>query len=112
MWLITPVGFFSVVRKPADVDRKTLTVRARVRADLDKLRAQYLPELGPTQQSSINDYRFRATAPQVAVAAAMARLVENLDYANFKDEVKRRQGAARAHTYHVVWDALYRLQRR
>jgi len=82
-----------------------------MRADLEALQAQYLPELGAIQESQINDYRFRATAPQSAVAAAMARLVENLDYSNFKDEVKTRQGPARAHLYHQVWDVLYRLQR-
>jgi len=111
MWLITPVGFFSVVRKPTDIQNKTLTVRSRVRADLEALQAQYLPELGAIQESQVNDYRFRATAPQAAVAAAMARLVEALDYANFKDEVKKCQGAARAHLYHEVWDVLYQLQR-
>jgi hypothetical protein len=111
MWLITPVGFFSVVRKPTDIQSETLTVRSRVRADLEALKTQYLPELGAIQESQVNDYRFRATAPQAAVAAAMAQLVENLDYANFKDEVKARQGPARARLYHQVWDVLYRLQR-
>lgn len=110
MWLITPIGFFSVVRKPTDIKNKTLTVRARVRSDLEALQAKYLPELGPIQESSVNDYRFRAVAPQAAVAAAMARLAESLDYSNFKDAVKQRQGAARAHLYHEVWDVLYRLQ--
>ncbi|MGC4397629.1 hypothetical protein [Hydrogenophaga sp. T2] len=110
MWLITPIGFFSVVRKPTDIKNKTLTVRARVRSDLEALQAQYLAELGPIQESSVNDYRFRAVAPQDTVAAAMARLAETLDYSNFKDAVKQRQGAARAHLYHGVWDVLYRLQ--
>lgn len=110
MWLITPVGFFSVVQKPTDIPNKTLTVRARVRSDLEALKAQFLPELGAIQESRNNDYRFRATAPQAAVAAAMARLVEQLNYANFKDEVKKRQGADRAHLYHGVWDVLYELQ--
>jgi ADP-ribose pyrophosphatase YjhB (NUDIX family) len=41
----------------------------------------------------------------------MARLVENLDYANFKDEVAKRQGPARSHLYHDVWSVLYRLQK-
>lgn len=111
MWLITPVGFFSVVRKPTDLNNKTLTVRARVRSDLEALKAQYLPELGSVQESKVNDYRYRAVAPQAALAAAMARLIEDVDYANFKDEVKTRQGADRAHLYHDVWDVLYQLQR-
>lgn len=111
MWLITPIGFFSVVRKPADLDRGTLTVRARVATDLDALRTEFLPSLGPTEESRANDYRFRAVAPQADVAAAMARLVEAIDYSNFKDEVEQRQGEARADLYHDVWAALMPLQR-
>lgn len=34
MWLMTTVGFFSIVRKPGETD---LTVRARVRSDLEAL---------------------------------------------------------------------------
>ena len=30
MWLITPLGFFSVVQKSEDARRGTLTVRSRV----------------------------------------------------------------------------------
>lgn len=112
MWLITPTGFFSVVRKPSDVATGTLTVRARVRSDIDALREQWLPTLGATQESRNTDYRFRATAPQPDVAAAIARIVEAIDYDNFKDEVARRQGATRAHRYHDVWAALMPLQQR
>lgn len=110
MWLMTPVGFFSVVRKPTDVEFETLTVRARVRSDLEALKTKYLPELGSIQDSRLNDYRFRAVAPKVAVARAVARLVQDLNYANFKDEVRGRQGAPRARLYQDVWATLHRLQ--
>lgn len=110
MWLITPVGFFSIVQKPSDVATDTLTVRSRVRADLEALREQYLPSLGAIQESQVNDYRFRAVAPRAEVASAMVSLVNQLNYSNFKDQVAQVQGAARAHLYHDVWDVLYRLQ--
>ena len=110
MWLITPTGFFSVVEKPADKTANTLTVRARVRADLESLRKTYLPGLGKITESDSNDYRFRAIAPRGEVAAAMAKMIEELSYSNFKNEVAKRQGSARAHLYHDVWDVLYRLQ--
>lgn len=110
VWLITPLGFFSVVRKPADIKAKSLTVRARVRADLETLRSSCLPALGPIRESDTNDYRFRATVSQAAFAQAMACLVQELDYPNFKDEVARRQGHARADLYHEVWATLHRLQ--
>lgn len=112
MWLITPVGFFSMVRKPTDTKTQTLTVRARVRSDLEALKAQYLPELGEIQDCAANDYRFRAVASQAAVAQAMARLVQDLDYSNFKDEVARRQGRSRSDLYHDVWSVLCRLQKK
>lgn len=110
MWLITPIGFFSVVQKPSDVAGNTLTIRARLRGDLDALRAEYLPSLGETQESQHTDYRFRAVAPRAAVAQAMAEMINSLDYSNFKSRVQQVQGAARAHLYHDVWDVLYGLQ--
>jgi len=112
MWLMTPVGFFSVVRKPTDTRQNTLTVRARVRVDLEQLKARYLPELGPVLESTTTDYRFRAVAPQAAVAQGMARLVTDLDYDNFKNAMAQRQGQARADLYHDVWSVLYELQRK
>lgn len=110
MWLITPIGFFSVVQKPADVAAGTLTVRARVRADLEALRAHHLPGLGEVVESHTNDYRFRAVAPKQEVANAMAAMVNGLDYSNFKDRVAQTQGTHRSDLYHGVWDVLYRLQ--
>ena len=64
MWLLTPTGFFSIVRKPQDAAAGTLTVRSRVRADLDGLRDTLLPELGPTIDNAGTDYRYRASARQ------------------------------------------------
>jgi len=110
MWLITPIGFFSIVRKPHDDVQGTLTIRARVISDLDALRAHYLPELGKVSASRHSDYRFRASAPRNAVMHAMAMLVEGIDYDNFKNEVARQQGSERAHLYHDVWSDLYKLQ--
>ena len=108
MWLITPIGFFSVVQKPGGCDK--LTVRARVKSDLQALKAHYLPELGRIQDSSVNDYRFRALAPRQAVARAFEQMVLQIDYDNFKSEVHRRQGKSRERVYHDVWGILYRLQ--
>lgn len=110
MWLITPVGFFSVVQKPVDVAAGTLTIRARVRSDLDALRATFLPELTPTKETASADYRFRAQAPKKAVAVALAKVAESIDYSNFKDVVAKRQGKERAHLYHGIWDVLYAMQ--
>jgi hypothetical protein len=110
MWLLTTTGFYSIVRKPRDREAGTLTVRARARADLDALRARYLPALGDIVESETTDYRFRAQAPQAAVAEAVRRAVADIDYDNFKDAVAERQGRAREQVYHQVWHDLLRIQ--
>ena len=60
MWLMTAIGFFSIVEKPNDRHDDTLTVRARVEGDLAALKARYLPEMGEIKADQGTDYRFRA----------------------------------------------------
>lgn len=109
MWILTTTGFYSIVEKPWDRPKATLTIRARVLDDLDLLRRQ-LPELGSVAEDPDADYRYRAQAPRAAVAKAMFRLAESLDYDNFKGAVAKTQGRARAHLYGEVWEVLFRLQ--
>lgn len=109
MWLITTIGFFSIVEKEWDKKPGTLTVRARVRTDLDNLREQFLPEMGETVESETADYRYRAQVPRTALAAAMPRLVDGIDYDNFKAAVEVRQGLEREEAYERVWTTLRKL---
>lgn len=108
MWLFTPFGFYSIVQKPGDTD---LTVRARVRADLDALRARYLPTLGPVQARGGTDYPFRATVAREALADAMAAIARDVTYPNFKNAVAAVSGPNRAHAYFDVWASMARLER-
>ncbi len=62
MWLMTSLGFFSIVCKADDIGSDTLTIRSRVRTDLESLRKQYLPSLGDIVENAGTDYRFRAKA--------------------------------------------------
>lgn len=111
MWIVSTLGFFSIVEKPWDPKTGTLTVRARARQDLEQLRDAVLPELGAIREDDGSDYRFRAQAPKAAVANALRQLAERIDYDNFKDAVGDRQGEERAHVYHDVWAALFRIQK-
>lgn len=106
MWLITPVGFFSVVQKAGT---HHLTVRARVKADLEALRTDWLPSLSPTQQGGGTDYPFRATCTHEAWAEALGKMALSLDYSNVKSKVAATQGQARAAVYSQVWHALHGL---
>ena len=110
MWLISDVGFFSIVCKPGDEAQGMLTIRARVRGDLERLRQQYLPSMGPIVEDGGTDYRFRARALRGDVAQAVAAMVGAIDYRNFKDRIASVQGSARAHRYAAVWSDLAGLE--
>jgi hypothetical protein len=110
MWLMTPLGFFSIVCKPDDVDAGTLTIRARVKSDLEALRRDFLPRMGTIVEGGGTDYRYRAKALRGEIADAVAGLVRGIDYSNFKNEVAARQGKQRADRYGRVWHALYDLE--
>jgi ADP-ribose pyrophosphatase YjhB (NUDIX family) len=109
MWLMTTFGFFSVVQKPDDKEAATLTIRSRVRSDLERLRDAYLPGTGAIIANAGSDYRYRAKAPHSEVSSAMAKIVADIGYVNFKDEVAQQQGKVRAAFYAKVWDVLYDL---
>lgn len=105
MWIFTPFGFFSIVKKHGD---DFLTVRARVAADLDSLRTR-VPEVGETQATPDLDYPFRATVSAVDLAIGLGEAIQAIDYDNFKAEVSRRQGYFRAGMYSQVWAGLRNL---
>ncbi|RRR70000.1 MAG: hypothetical protein EI684_14160 [Candidatus Viridilinea halotolerans] len=111
MWIYTTVGFFSVVQKKGQAD-DLLMVRGRFRGDLEALREAYLPELGAVTEYGGTDYAFRAPVTKVAFTRAMARIVADMTYDNFKNEVSRQQGPERARIYHDVWDVMFREQNR
>ena len=109
MWLITKFGFFSIVQQPGQQATGTLTVRGRVRADLEALREQHLSAMGPIEADGGTDYKYRAVAPAAQVAAAMCGTVADIDYSNFKDAVAAEQGSQRSGLYHELWDTLWKL---
>ena len=110
MWVFTSIGFFSVVEKPEDRDAGMLTVRSRVKADLDALRERFMPELGPTIKGAGTDYRYRAKIDKGAFSEGMKRVSESVDYDNFKHAIGTRQGYDRARVYARVWTDLLDLE--
>jgi hypothetical protein len=106
---MTTVGFFSIVRKPGETE---LCVRARVREDLEALGREYLPALGSIRSGEGTDYPYRASVAPEGLAAAIASMVEAIDYSNFKNEIAARQGSNRAHVYSEIWGVLHELEPR
>lgn len=95
MWIFTSNGFISVVAhkdKPGH-----LMVRAR--------NADHLTAIFPRHKITTTpdgDYRFRCTVKRQAAAKAVARLLADVDYTNFKDSIEE---AGYAHMALRCWSA-------
>lgn len=100
MWLYTDDGFYSVVHKPGDQE---LTVRARVKSDLERLKARYLPGLSDITETKDGDYRFRAKVSHAAFAHGLYSIGLDINYSNFKNTVAKKQGIDRAKIYGNIW---------
>ena len=108
MWLLTTIGFYSVVAHDERPD--TVLIRARDREDLAALRRGYLPDLEIVENAG-SDYRYRAFVARDEWEHAAQRLAADIDYPNFKNAVAERQGHDRAALYSRIWETLHELQR-
>jgi hypothetical protein len=108
MWLLTTRGFYSAVAARDEPD--TMIVRARVRLDLEALS----PLVGdaPILEHAGSDYAYRVRVPRDTWSSAVDALTREIDYPNFKDAVRARQGYDRARLYQTIWSTLYSLQHR
>lgn len=81
-----------------------LLVRARIAGDIEAVFPHAKVERTPSR-----DYLFRALLGRVDVIAALARSVQDMDYANFKGSVTDQ---ARHDAYLGVWGVMHREQER
>ncbi len=109
MWLLSKNGFYSIVQKPWDRKSKTLTVRSRVWKDLKSMKYIANREGITFIEDDKADYRYRFQAPKTAVAQAVAQLVKEIDYDNFKNKVGSKD-YDRAAIYGEVWQLLTQLE--
>jgi ADP-ribose pyrophosphatase YjhB (NUDIX family) len=110
MWLITDFGFFSVVQKPDDIGSGMLTVRGRIKKDLEELRDKYLTDMGGIVEGTGIDFKYRARVKRTSLTTALSKIIIDLDYSNFNNSVAEKQGPERAKTYGRIRDLLYELQ--
>jgi 8-oxo-dGTP pyrophosphatase MutT (NUDIX family) len=106
MWIFTTFGFFSIVQKQSSDD--FLTIRVRAAGDLDRLRER-VPQLSPTITGGGSDYPYRATIPHAELALALANIIREIRYSNFKSAAAKELGNARTPYLHQVWDVMYKL---
>ena len=102
MWIFLPNSMLSIVEKPGDCATGTLTVRGRIKGDIEAVFPGAVIET-----DAGTDYRFRAKVPREQVAKAMHEAVMNINYSNFKSAVKDSE---RHDAYMRVWDAMFRFQ--
>jgi len=101
MWIMLSDSALSIVQKHLQPPG-TLTVRARVRGDIERV----FPK-AKVETSAYADYAYRAVVPREEVAEAMAKAVRSIDYDNFKATVREDD---RHDAYLQVWRALMNLQ--
>lgn len=120
MWVVTTDGFYSVVQfdkrkgkklkvpyrlKDTDPD-SWLVVRARVRADLERLKIHDLY----IEKTLIGDYGYRAILTREEWADYLLAATYEIDYdSHFKEEASRNR-PGRHSIYMDVWSALNRLE--
>ena len=100
MWLCSRDSFLSIVSKGCAPTE--LLVRARRKNDIEKV----FPSATVTRNTG-TDYLYRAVIPRGAVKQALAAMVDQIDYPNFKDSVEDRSLHA---AYVSVWCAMAGLQ--
>ena len=102
MWIFLPNSMLSIVEKPGDRATGTLTVRGRIKGDIEAVFPGAVIEA-----DTGTDYRFRPKMPREQVAKAMNEAVMNLNYSNVKGAVK---DSKRHDAYMDVWKTMYRFQ--
>lgn len=100
MWLCLRDSFLSIVAK--DGAANELLVRARRPGDIEKV----FPNAKVTRNTN-SDYLYRAMLPRDVVKQAVAAMIDQIDYPNFKDSVQ--DGSLHA-AYVGVWHAMAGLQ--
>lgn len=105
MWLMTTRGFYSAVQH-RDEPTKVL-VRARCEEDIRNLADLIDAEPYPLSRS---DYEWRLECQLAEWTKAVALMTMEIDYPNFKNAVKKKQGQKRADIYMRVWSALLSLE--
>jgi hypothetical protein len=117
MWLMTKLGFFSVVCARADggkgpMDPNLLQIRARMVAHLRALQNAFPEQLGSLEirVTPNADYGARLIVPKYVWVAMQPAMVDMIDYGNFKNELTRTG----QHRYHDacsrVWAVMHGLQ--
>ena len=107
MWIMTTDGFYSVVKKPGQ--EKEVTVRSRVKTDLEKLLNKLNSEK-TIQERVGTDYPFRVLMSQTDWADYLQKTAMDIEYDNFKNTLDSSDHH-RHEAYFNCWSALTSLEK-
>lgn len=108
MWLFTVDGFYSAVSDSSDPS--VVWVRARVKEDLERLISRYSVSTHGILANRGTDYTYRIAVWRDEWMRIVSNVAVDVDYTNFKDEVKHRLGEKRAQGLFGVWWEMLKLQ--
>jgi hypothetical protein len=100
MWIMTNNSYLSIVSE--DCSDNDLLVRARRAGDIEKV----FPDAKVIRNTK-TDYLYRAVLSRDVVKQAVAAMIDDIDYPNFKDSVEDSSLHA---AYVRVWCAMAGLQ--
>lgn len=100
MWIMLYDCFFSIVSKDCGPDE--LMVRTRRPGDIEKVFKGYT-----ATEYTQSDYHYRCAIPKSVVKEAIMTEIEDIDYSNFKNQVKDHE---LHNAYLSVWTTMARLQ--
>jgi len=103
--------YMPALRPPHTVpegDDRLLQIRSRRKIDLERLRDELLPELGPTIRLPHTDYEYRAYCTHEQWARALAQAAFDIDYVKFKEQAEHKYGDVQLHnTYTSMWYTVF-----
>jgi len=106
MWMVTPLGAFSIRCTPEDSANGTLTVEARTRSDLEALAAAVLPSACPIVEVIARTRGYMTRSGRGEVALALATLALDLDYDDFVEVFTDQQGSDRSAVTEPLWQVI------
>lgn len=110
MWIFTKYGFFSATACKDDPQR--MQVRARLKIHLENLKNRFKV----LQDADIiyldqRDYAYRIYVPKAVWVNVVTDAVDEIEYNNFKDEVKHFSGKDEYYSCLIdVWSTMFTLQ--
>lgn len=106
MWLMTKHGFYSIVCAHDEMGaphKKLMMIRARKKEHLERLKERFgLP--GGVVENTGTDYSYRIIIERAVVVPLVARLMDEVDYSNFKNAAADAANDDRYDMFlHSVW---------